>query len=341
MKKALVLMMLVSSLCWGQKPLVMAWNLPNQGNADYNDFQKYVVPNIDGVVVVMSWNKIETSQGVYSFTSFDNSLQTYVNAKKKIALVVWAVTSGSPNTSTPSYVLKQVPSVSCPAYSNYPVVFNSFFQTRLQAFHAALVKHYNTVSWKNQLAYIRLGIGGGGGAVIPCPGQLYPYSNPKNASGLQNTWTVYVDAMYAAMKNDKASFPIEISMYGGNGPLVPITYPDTEAASGFNNGLGIGAESLSNSDITLSHSNNSCSNDWCNIFIRYPKAVVLGLQTIGASDPTGKGLTGSLVPLIPFAATFHPTTLELYRTDLEIAYDPNNVNYKKYGAAYRTAIAAR
>jgi hypothetical protein len=78
----------------------------------YNSFLQNVLPNISGVSVSMSWNQIETSQGVYDFNSFDAGLAPYEQSGKMVNLIVWPATEGGDNNpsdggSTPPYVFTQ------------------------------------------------------------------------------------------------------------------------------------------------------------------------------------------------------------------------------------------
>src|SRR5271170_4935566 len=82
-----------------------------------------VLPNITGVSVALPWSQVETSQGVYDFTSFDATLQPY--ASRQVNLIVWPATEGGNNDpytpnqgSTPAYVFSPEwasdPSVNAP-----------------------------------------------------------------------------------------------------------------------------------------------------------------------------------------------------------------------------------
>ncbi|MFZ0318830.1 MAG: hypothetical protein WAL56_06865 [Candidatus Sulfotelmatobacter sp.] len=78
----------------------------------YNSFLQNVLPNISGVSVSMSWNQIETTQGVYEFSSFDASLAPFEQSGKMVNLIVWPATEGGDNNpsdggSTPPYVFTQ------------------------------------------------------------------------------------------------------------------------------------------------------------------------------------------------------------------------------------------
>jgi hypothetical protein len=86
------------------------------GATYFNTFLSNVLPNISGVSVALQWNQIEstnaqgTGSGGYDFSSFDTSLQPFVQAGRKVNLIVWPATEGGNNDpnnggSTPAYVL--------------------------------------------------------------------------------------------------------------------------------------------------------------------------------------------------------------------------------------------
>jgi hypothetical protein len=79
------------------------------GQSYFGTFMSNVLPNISGVSVALQWNQIETSEGVYDFTSFDSSVQPFIQAGRAVNLIVWPATEGGSNApssggSTPAYV---------------------------------------------------------------------------------------------------------------------------------------------------------------------------------------------------------------------------------------------
>ena len=116
--------------------------------------------------------------------------------------------------------------------------------------------------------------------------------------------------------------------------------------------------------------------DWCALFARFTGVVPLELQTLGRSCPGGScsdsqspaqqhwspnnnqpsqtpgrwqgsqsnttarlsTLTGSLVPLLPFAIKNHATILEIYCDDWLTAFSPNGPGHAAYGAAYARTL---
>ncbi len=50
------------------------------------------------------------------------------------------------------------------------------------------------------------------------------------------------------------------------------------------------------------------------------------------------GMTGSLVPLLPFAVKNHATIVEIYTEDWLLAFSPNHPQHQRYGADYAQAM---
>jgi hypothetical protein len=97
-----------------------------------------VLQHISGVSIGLRWNEIESSNtagtgsGGYDFTAFDASLQPYLQAGRKVNLIVWPATEGGNNDpssggSTPAYVFNPAYAAShasapqdmavCPSYT--------------------------------------------------------------------------------------------------------------------------------------------------------------------------------------------------------------------------------
>jgi hypothetical protein len=49
-------------------------------------------------------------------------------------------------------------------------------------------------------------------------------------------------------------------------------------------------------------------------------------------------MTGSLVPLLPFAIKNHTTILEIYCDDWLVAFSPNHPQHSRHGAEYAQAL---
>ena len=234
-----------------------------------------------------------------------------------------------------------------PDYSGYPAVFEEPFQNALQAFYQNAVSHLNSLStatYSSSIAYIRMGLAGGGEAYPFCASNLETLSSVTghNAAGLKTAWTTYADNMYIAEAGFGSLSPIMAAPSGSlSGTIVTNAWADAEASDAIAKKLVLGSEGFQYQDTNTT----PCSNDWCVTFTDTPVAPILELQLVDPSIPsenncsTGSGYTvGSLVCLLPFVEG-KANSLELFPQDLFIAYDSHDSNYSTYGTAYATAIS--
>lgn len=165
--------------------------------------------------------------------------------------------------------------------------------------------------------------------MIPCPVQEMdaPSSGGPAIPLTVSVWQSYANSIFSYSKFTGATMTMEGSGYGGPAqPHVPAAYADAVASAAVANGAGVGAESLALHDQVLYAAGSTCSNDWCNILNVYAlEAPILGLQTIGKSDPTctsdpGAANTCSLIYVLPFATQRHANVLEIANQDLLCAY---------------------
>jgi hypothetical protein len=340
---------------------VLGWVPPGKYTTWGNDYVKYVLPNLDGVSLLLNWSSVDntdgTNNGAYDFSSFDSTVQSFLKLQPnlKIAIVVSPVSFMGMNTNTPAYVFTQQwantagaskpqdvcfcgeyggdqkpPSNSCSNSGNdttgFPAVFETPFEVALQNFYEQVIQHYNSstqVPWRSHIAYIRFGLAVGGEAYPMCKPQLQTLL--PSQSTLTDVMESYAKQMYAYEAGRSPSFPV---MAAPSGPQ--------EAADASNNNLVLG-----NEDLNIGNLNN-CRNAWCTFFITYyNQSPILELQTAGPTDPAGAGAPGSLLQLLPFAISEYANDFELWSPDLLFAFDPN---YNPSGLpasrkqAYATAI---
>jgi hypothetical protein len=349
------------------------------------------------VSVSMSWNEIETRQGVYDFSSFDSSIQPYLSAGAKVNLIVWPATEGGDNNpnnggSTPAYVFTPAYAVQvgaatpqdmtvCPSYlgdsgnpfyslatsggggvwnvsssvtnagdiSGLPVSYELPFMTGYQNFIKAVIAHYNTPG-APAIGYIRFGFSQGGENSPEC-NQYWP---GPNGTGLydKTEYLAYIKTMTDFVRAQNPSMPIMADLHAVGPPgNVDYGYADTEAVDAVADQFGIGTNGLQKSDTSA----GICDSDWCSLFAKYAgtqfncKPMILSLQTLQWSDPTGAAQTGSLTAIEPFAKANGANNLELYLADVAIAFDPGNycqyphsvcssINASTYSGSYSGAI---
>jgi hypothetical protein len=352
---------------------------PTPGGGSWNEFQAYVLssPAVHGVDIYTPWNSVETSQGVYDFSSLDAQLADYPG---KAINLIWQPISysnindsqGGFNTMTPSYVFTSqwasslnppaspLDVVTCPESgypgngtytSGYPVVYEAPFRVAYQNFITAVLQHYQG---NTTIGYMRFGLSVGDEADAYCTAEmqnpaLVPSPNTFAADPSPSTWENWIQTMDAYEKSQLSDPPIQLmeSLNSLDTTSGPTVLPDFEAATAVSNGFGFGSNGWENSDIAASASNTPCTSDWCAMFDQYAGQVPLELQTATPSDPSDPvnkqtNPTGNLALLIPLAAQHHATILELALSDLYLALDPNytpaNPAYSSYASAYQAAI---
>jgi hypothetical protein len=348
-----------------------------------SDYLQYVLPHVDGVSLEAWWSKIESSNGNksggYDFSKYDEMAKTFLNdphwsADKKIIIVISPISHKGNNINTPSYVFTRewAKSVGAPPLdvctcdnygeeksrasngcsnrggdtTGFPAVFEEPFKAALKNLYAAVIKHYNSVSWHSQIAYIRLGTAVGGESFPWCSGQLRDLVSPQTPARLKAVWTGYTEEMYAYEAGLGAAYPLMTATNGGQNSIVDATWSQQEAADAVSHGLVLGSQGLQMRDISSHKAGQSCSNDFCNIYNQhYPRSAILEMQTASPTDPAGQQRPGSLVDLLPFAIARHANAFELFPQDLFIAYNPNynppdKPGYNQFHAAYAVAIEA-
>jgi len=333
---------------------------PPTGGQWFNDVQTYLVNNsaapVTGANFSVQWADIDQGPGTspqYVWTSVDSEIQPWQAAGKRVNLILWAVSDAATNTATPQYVWNNLAPLSETTTCNGEEIPDYFdaanFQTPYLAFIQAALQKYGSDS---TIGYMRIGLGHGG-ETYPAPGYG---SDPTCTTAFNSwgytdtTWTNYLNSMLgqeASLNSSNKQLMVGIVGDGPGGTGGQNTVADAVAATAVAERpfpIGFGSQGLQSGDIS---DYPNCTADWCNLFSQYTGQVPLELQTLGPSCPAGVGecpsdvnenATGSLVPLLPFAASNKVTILELYYQDWLIAYDPNYPGNSTYGTAYATAI---
>lgn len=314
---------------------------PSSKSPNFPAMQKYLMSNpiVAGATFSVNWSEVDKGPGAspqYVWSSVDDRLKPWIAAGKKVNLVVWPVSYGK-NTATPTYVMNSLGSSNTVSCHNemIPNYFNAAFLGPYETFLARLFAHYaNNAS----VGYIRIGTGQGG--------EIYPVNGMETDSHCYSTflswgftdekWAHYVETL---MDYEKGQNPNHQLMLG-------ITFIDGEdaenevAAHAVADGIGFGSQGFQLSDITNYAKGKDCQGNWCNLFNQYQGQVPLQLQTKGQSQPSNALPTGSLVSLLPFAATRHTTVFEIYWEDWLIAFAPGYPGYSQYHTAYAAVLKA-
>lgn len=313
---------------------------PGSKSPNFPDMQQYLMSNsiVAGANFSVNWSDVDQGPGAspqYVWDTIDSRLQPWIAAGKKVNLIVWPVSYGSPNAATPAYVMNNLGSsntVSCNG-ETIPNYFNSAFLQPYEAFIAQVVQHYANNS---SVGYIRFGLGQGG--------EIYPvYGMQKDATcnnaflswGWSDTsWGNYLDGLLDYEKGLKSPHRLMIGITF----IAGVTVENAVVAHAVANGIGFGNQGFQLSDISAYAAGQECQANWCALFDQYAGQVPLQLQTKGQSDPTNAPPTGSLVTLLPFAASRHTTVFEIYWEDWLIAYAPDYPGYSQYHTAYAKVL---
>ena len=326
------------ALAMGVAP--QATNCPALGGS-YNcitDYQSDVMPNTDGIVIVVPWDKIETSQSTYVWTQLDTWVNNYVgqtgwDATKKIGIVLAPVTSpttGSQvNLATPGYVFTTTYATSlgaspqdectCSSWggdgsvptsngcwnantsgdtSGFPAVWETPFQTALKAFYSNAVTYLNSTATYS--SYISYVRMG-----LAAGGEEYPFCYANLAGlapggDLKTAWLGNANTMFTYEAGLGSELPLMASPNGGQNATIDYTWADSEASDAYTEGLNLGNQGFQDNDLFAT--GHDCSNDWCYTYTTYPTPI-MELQTLTASEPAdiGGGLT-------PCASNYSPDT---------------------------------
>ncbi len=294
-------------------------------------------PVICGGNYLLSWKAIDNGSGTYDWTTADAAIAAWSPYGKKTNLLFVADDFAKPNNGgTPPYVTKAiasgglgVPTVDCydstakTGQDGVPEFWQPAFVQAYEAFiEAALVKYGSDPN----VGYIRFGMSNGAQT-----GTTVCYAELTTAGMTETIWKAYVSELATYEAGRPHTNPVML----GLGPYNPddtapsfLEFPDWEATLAASLGLGIGNQGLSRTDKPNYTAGKACKGgDWCANFDRYYGVVPLYLQQIGNSCPDDSCLTGSLDEILPFAVTRHTQILEVYDSDLSIAYNPTNPAY--------------
>jgi hypothetical protein len=186
-----------------------------------------------------------------------------------------------------------------------------------------VVQHYGS---NPSVGYIRFGLAQGGET-----SPSLAFNSDSTCSNAFAGWgwtpTNWIDYL-TSMLGYEATLNSPKQLMVGLNTVTSTSVPDQVAAYAVSQNIGFGSQGLQQSDISNFDSGAPCTADWCSLFDTYQGQVApLELQTATQSDSNGGGVTGSLVPLLPFAVEHHATSLELYYEDWLTAFDPSYPGY--------------
>ena len=133
-------------------------------------FKKYVIgkdPALCGVSAVVSWSDVEKSKGSFDFSKVEQNLKPFLDAGLTVNLLFAAAGEGKDNTTTPHWVMAEVPKTFCGGV-HLPIYWNPKFEADWSAFIRQAIAYFSYKSpIKNQVGYLRFATGAGAEAVPP------------------------------------------------------------------------------------------------------------------------------------------------------------------------------
>jgi hypothetical protein len=299
---------------------------PGQWNAPFAATLRHT-PVICGANIYVVWGQVEKGSDAnprYDWSSVDDQIRPWVEAGKRVNLVVWATGygRGAPD-AMPAHVRASVRKVNCRMTQDVPIFWSREFVGPYQKFMAAVVRKYGG---DPNIGYIRFGLSGGGETFPICFFEMndrYP--------NFPRIWREYLISMLEYEKTlNSRKLAVGMTPFGpqpnaGHHPNV-AALADAAAA----NGIILGTQGLNSENI-----HGDCW--WCPIFNRHRGQVPLVLQTIAETHPDG-ARPESLVDLLPFGIRQHAQIFEIYLQDWATAYDRNSRFYPQYHEAYQSAL---
>jgi hypothetical protein len=147
-------------------------NIDYEGLTGYGNYNPAALanPNIGAVDVSMNWSQVEPEQGVFNWGPADSAMAAWSARGKKFTLIIRYVTedqyqNGCNNSKQflPTWEIARIPTF-CDSDQGIviPDYFNATFQADLKAYVQAIATHVAAGPYKNNLLYVRAGVGMGG-----------------------------------------------------------------------------------------------------------------------------------------------------------------------------------
>jgi hypothetical protein len=321
----------------GRRTEIVGSFIPTGGQT-LADFQQYVLPHLANIMVRVDWDALEPDAGVFDFSSLDAEVALWADAGQRVVVVGSLVSDAvvgkeGKNTATPGWVGSAAWAQSCcnappldfitcgsadagTLKGPMPNVFEAPYLAAAQPFIGALLRHLDS---NPHIFYVRVGLMQGGENAPTCYREWPGWSNQQYLSYLSQM------AHFAGAVQGNVIFTSD-----ANGVL-GLAYADAQADGFHDAGIGTGMEALDEMDAWSYAHGQSCQDDWCAWVSKYP-ADFHFLQPAMGQD------AGALATYVPFAKSFPVDALEIFATDLSIAYNPNDPEYPTWGAAYRAAL---
>lgn len=258
--------------------------------------------------------------------------------------------------------------------TGFPAVWENPYQAAINGFDSYVIYHYSlsSLSWKSQIAYVRLGISLGNEVSTVCGAQLQVLMVPASNSQMKLLWTGSAASSYAYYAAQRETQPsvgpwylmTSINCSNGNPGGNDCTWAQAEAAAALAQpGYTFGSQGLKTADLSgiqfgaSCTGTNCCSNNWCNARNTATGSVpYIELQDCNNSTAAGgtSGCLGdtstperTLSEVFALATQHGVNALEIYANDLLCAFDqttyyaaqtPANTCTTIVSAGYQSAL---
>lgn len=236
-------------------------------------------PNVQGVVVEMNWADVEPQQGQFNWGPADRQIAAWAAHGKKFVIVVRYVHEPFKGGCTsqqgqylPAWEVARIPHFCSATGSIVPDYFNATFKSDLLAYVNAISQHISSGSYKQDLVYVRIGVGMGGEG-YPCI-----QCDATNIAQLTSwgfsfaNWENWQEEMLTAYK---AAFPgVPIIYPLGYNKMNPATGQPVDQDVAYwaaAHGMGVGQEGLSDNP---RYANGSIVKMCAYIRSHYPSAYI-------------------------------------------------------------------
>ena len=229
-------------------------NIEYDGDVSYGSYQSGNLsnPNVAAVDINMDWANVEPTQGGYNWGPADKEMSDWSSHNKKFTMVVRYILEASQPCSSfqalPAWEAARVPNFCSAKGDVIPDYFNATFKADLTAYITALGQHIAASPYKNNLEYIRIGLGQAG-EPYPCLGCSQTDLTTLNNWGYStHNWALWQEGMLSSFQKALPNTNI-IYALGDNDadPTAGVPVAQEVGYWAAAQGIGVGQQGLANS----------------------------------------------------------------------------------------------
>jgi hypothetical protein len=259
-------------------------------DARFDLFKKYVIgkdPSLCGASAVVSWSDVEKAKGSFDFSKVEQNLKPFTDARLTVNLLFAAAGEGKDNTTTPHWVMQEVPKTFCGGV--HLPIWNPKFEAEWSAFIRQAIAYFSYDSpIKNQIGYLRFATGAGAEALPPPGAKGGPCTKLLANHGYSyNVWKAHTLRILDAMASVPTAHQIVAALPQAPGGPTPFDLPNAFAAAAAAKHVGLSFESLGAGNIAAPGTKpgrcQPAQFHWCAAYIKYAGVVPLAMQPITQS----------------------------------------------------------